>query len=63
MRDVSRRLDKLEKQLQVGEVQPCILEITDGNGTVQKIQIDNLRKLLDEINKTETRPPCVEKRM
>lgn len=63
MSSISRRLDKVERQLDLGEEKPCILEIPGENGTVQRIQIDNLRKLLDEISGTETGPPCVEERI
>jgi hypothetical protein len=59
MNSISRRLEKVERQLDLGEVKPCIFEIPGENGTVQRIQIDNLPKLLDEINGTETDPPCV----
>ena len=54
MNNIHSRLDKIEKQLDVGEKPPVIFMITDENSGEQRIEMpsDEFHKLLTEIDGT-----------
>ncbi len=59
MRDINRRLDRVEKQLCVGGKPPGIFKYTDDNGVEQKIEmsVHEFEELLKEIDGSGKRTP------